>query len=119
MFVAELFVRAVPGRVGRLTVDDEGAPHSSSSGRWYTIRWRCVYVMSGGLCILLLLVVLVLVALGLRSLLLSVLMGLFKSLDRVRLKSLSIVLCLLIVIGPESISICQCGFTEPGAACVG
>jgi len=118
MLVAELFVRAVPGRVGRLTVDDDGAPHSSSSGRWYTIRWRCVYVMSTGLCTLLL-VVLVLVALGLRSLLLSLLTGLFKSLDRVRLKSLSMVLCLLIVIGPESISICQCGFTEPGAACDG
>lgn len=34
MLVAELLVRAVPGRVGRLTVDDEGAPQSSSSGRW-------------------------------------------------------------------------------------
>jgi hypothetical protein len=54
MFVAELFVRAVPGRVGRLTVDDEGAPHNSSSGRWYTIRWRCVYFTSAVLCSLLL-----------------------------------------------------------------
>jgi hypothetical protein len=118
MFVAELFVRAVPGRVGRLTVDEDGAPHSSSSGLWYTIRWRCVYLTSGVLRSLLL-AVLVWVALGLSSLLLSLLSVLFKSFDRVRLNSLSIVLCLLIVIGPESISICQCGLTEPGAACVG
>lgn len=66
-----------------------------------------------------LLAVLVWVALGLRSRLLSLLSVLFRSLERVRLMSLSMVLCLLMVIGPESISICQWGLTEPGGACDG
>ena len=82
------------------------------------MRCRCVYVTSTALCILLL-AVLLCVALGLSSLLLSLLSVLFKSLDRVRRNSLSIVRFLLIVIGPESISTCQCGFMDPGGACEG
>ncbi len=83
--------------------------------------------MSIELCALLLVVLCV--ALGFRSLLLSLrpnafgpplLSTLFKSLDLVRLMSPSKALnCFLGNRGPDSISICQLGFTDPGAACDG
>jgi hypothetical protein len=61
--------------------------------------------------------VLLCVALGLRFLL-SRLSGVLMSFDLVRLMS-SMFLCFLEIIGPESISICQFGLTEPGGACDG
>lgn len=114
--VLELLVLAVPGRVGKFTVDDEGAPQSSSSGLWYTMRCRCMYETSTVLCALLLVVLCV--ALGFRSLLLSILSTLSRSLDLVRFMSPAF--CFLLGgIGPESISTAQLGFMEPGGACDG
>ena len=65
-----------------------------------------------------LLLVLLWVALGLRFLL-SRLSEVFRSFDLVRLMSPSTFLAFLGIIGPESISICQFGLTEPGGACDG
>lgn len=80
------------------------------------MRWRCVYDTSTELWALLL--VLLCVALGLRFLL-SRLSDVLMSLDLVLFMSPSTFLCFLGIIGPESISICQFGLTEPGGACDG